>query len=214
MIAIIDYGMGNLNSVSKALALAARNTGLSDKIEIIKSAKDIAKANAVVLPGVGAFGQAMKNLKERNLIDAIKAAYVSKKPFLGLCLGLQLLFEKSYEHGECKGLGLLKGEVKKFVLPAKYKIPHMGWNMVNPKNNTQLFKGIGKDAYFYFVHSYYVQTNDKSINKMVTKYSKDFCSGVYNDSLCAVQFHPEKSQAVGIKLLENFCKGIKSRSQK
>ncbi|MFH1715424.1 MAG: imidazole glycerol phosphate synthase subunit HisH [Elusimicrobiota bacterium] len=214
MIALIDYGMGNLNSVSKALDLAVSNIGSSQEIKITSANKDILNADAVVLPGVGAFGQAIENLKNLRLINSITEAYNSQKPFLGVCLGLQLLFEKSYEHGMHKGLGLIKGEVRKFELPSKYKIPHMGWNLVSPSTKNALFAGIPADSYFYFVHSYYVQTNDKTINKMLTKYGKNFCSGVYNDFLCAVQFHPEKSQSSGIKLLENFCKRIKSRSQK
>ncbi|MFC1567025.1 imidazole glycerol phosphate synthase subunit HisH [bacterium] len=210
MIAIIDYEAGNLNSVYKALELAAKKSGLKTDICITSSVKKIKEADAIVFPGVGAFGEAMKNLKKYKLVQPIRDAVNSKKPFLAVCVGLQLLFDKSYEKGTHKGLGIFKGEVKKFDLPSKYKIPHMGWNSVEVgKKDCALFKNIPKDSFFYFVHSYYVETKDRRINKIYSKYGKKFAAGICKDNVYAVQFHPEKSQTQGLKLLENFCRIVK-----
>ncbi len=202
MIVIIDYGMGNLHSVSKAL----ENAGA--KVKISSKPSDILKAEKLVLPGVGAFKEAMGELKKRNLITPI-IKYITeiKRPFLGLCLGLQLLFEKSEEGGRIKGLGILKGKVKRFSFPLskKLKIPHMGWNQIRIKNkNCPILKGIPDKTYMYFVHSYYVEPGDKTIIATLTNYGINFTSSICQDNIYAWQGHPEKSQKMGIKILENF----------
>jgi len=202
MIVVIDYGMGNLHSVCKALEVAgARAKASSDP-------RDIAKAERIVFPGVGSFGEAMKELKRRKLIAPIKDAIVEGKPFLGLCLGLQLLFEESEEAPGVKGLCILRGEVKKFR-SKDLKVPHMGWNNIaySLKLNTgsvKLLKGVPKDAYMYFVHSYYVKPEDKNVMLTTTDYGINFVSGVCKGNIYALQFHPEKSQELGLRILKNF----------
>ncbi|MDR0676568.1 MAG: imidazole glycerol phosphate synthase subunit HisH [Elusimicrobiota bacterium] len=223
MISIIDYGMGNLNSVQKAFELAVFNQNIDEQIIITNDKKILGKSKAIILPGVGAFGEAMKNLEKLDLIDFIKISVCQeKKLFLGICLGFQLLFEKSYELGEFDGLGIIKGEVKKFD-ELKMKVPHIGWNKVHFENKyfeksekfeTSIFDGIENDSYFYFVHSYFVELDENfenkniDIKKFTTEYeNKTFLSGInYNKNIFGVQFHPEKSQNNGIKLLENFLK--------
>jgi len=198
MIAIIDYGMGNLRSVAKALeSVGARVIVLSNK-------KDIFCAEKLVLPGVGAFSDAMQELKKRDLLDSILEHIQNGKPFLGLCLGMQLLFEKSEEAKGVKGLSIFKGEVKRFK-KSSLKVPHMGWNQVKfSKVKSGIFKGIDDDSYFYFVHSYYARPRDKSIITGTTDYGLDFASSIQKDNIFAMQFHPEKSQKTGLKLLRNF----------
>lgn len=196
MIAVIDYGMGNLRSVQKAIEFCGFRS-------VVTSARsDINSASHIVLPGVGAFRDAMKNLKERNLLDVIIENCVEKKkPLLGICLGMQVLFEESEEFGIHKGLGILKGRVVRFRV--NLKVPHMGWNIVKLGGKDRL---IEKDEqYFYFVHSYYVVPSDNSIIRGTTEYDINFVSYVNSGNIFATQFHPEKSEMQGLRLLKNFC---------
>ena len=196
MIAIIDYGMGNLRSVQKALEKVGAKAVVTADSDIIKA------ADKVVLPGVGAMGPAMRRLWELRLIDVVHDVVEHRTPFLGICLGLQLLFEKSDEGGDVKGLGILKGSVKRFT---KLKVPHMGWNQVSIRNSkSPMFKGIDDQSNVYFCHSYYVIPKYSKIVTTTTPYGFDFVSSVCEDNLWGVQFHPEKSQAVGLQLLKNF----------
>ena len=203
MIAVIDYGMGNLRSVEKALQVAGART------KVTSDPKDLKKAEKIVFPGVGSFGDAMRELKKLGLIAPLKDAIAEGKPFLGLCLGLQLLFEKSEEAPGVKGLGVLKGEVKRFRLKG-LKVPHMGWNTIghqvtrSPGPQARILKGIPNDAYMYFVHSYYAKPADKKVILTTTDYGIKFASGICKDNVYALQFHPEKSQALGLKILKNF----------
>ncbi len=198
MIAIIDYGMGNLRSVQKALEKGGAQTLITD------DAAKIAAADKIVLPGVGAIAPAMEKLNQLKLITVIEDAIKKDKPFLGICLGLQLLFEKSFEGGEGKALGILKGSVKRFE---KLKVPQMGWNGITMKQkDCPLFKGIKDGADVYFCHSYYVEPTDNSITASSTEYGLTYTSAIARKNLFGVQFHPEKSQAVGLKILENFVK--------
>ncbi|MFA5146377.1 MAG: imidazole glycerol phosphate synthase subunit HisH [Candidatus Omnitrophota bacterium] len=217
MIAIIDYGMGNLRSVQKAFEV----TGAGAKIT--SRAADLAKAEKVVFPGVGSFGEAMAELRRRKLVDPIKGAIAEGKPFLGLCLGLQLLFERSEEAPGVKGLGVLSGRVKRFK-PAVHsprpnaqtlKVPHMGWNSISFQLSAfsfqqNILKGIDRGSYVYFVHSYYVDPEDKSVTLTTTDYGIRFVSGISKDNLFGLQFHPEKSQDTGLKIVKNFVR-IKCR---
>jgi glutamine amidotransferase len=198
VIVVVDYGMGNLRSVSKALE------AVGAAVKVSGSPKEVEEAKGVVLPGVGAFRDAVKNLKEKGLWDALLRSVESGKPFLGICLGLQLLFEVSHEFGTTEGLGLIKGEVVKFDLPKEFKIPHMGWNQVVKKKESRLLKGIKSGEYFYFVHSYFVKPENPSVVLTETDYGITFTSAVEEGNLFAVQFHPEKSQRAGLKLLQNF----------
>jgi len=211
MIVVIDYGMGNLHSVRKALeVVGARAKASADP-------RDIERADKIVFPGVGSFGEAMKELKRRKLAAPIKNAIAEGKPFLGLCLGLQLLFEKSEEAPGIRGLGILHGEVKRFrssfivnrLSQKKLKVPHMGWNQIvrltiDDKRKTNILKGIPSGSYMYFVHSYYVKPKDKGVVLTTTDYGIKFVSGVRKDNVYALQFHPEKSQEMGLKILRNF----------
>lgn len=203
MIAIIDYDMGNLRSVAKAFekigaaALVTRDPGV------------ILGASHVVLPGVGAFKDCMKNLEEYGLIDAILKSIRSGKPFLGICLGLQLLFDESTEFGLHKGLGVIKGKVVRFPAGmsedgSELKVPHMGWNEVKKEKESPLLHGVEDDEYFYFVHSYYAVPDDPSVVLTTTEYGVEFTSSVAVDNVLACQFHPEKSQRAGLRLLKNF----------
>ncbi|WP_456397367.1 imidazole glycerol phosphate synthase subunit HisH [Desulfurobacterium sp.] len=204
MIAVIDYGMGNLRSVSKAVEYAGGDVIVTDNKEKIKDAK------AIILPGVGAFKDAVKNLKERNLWETVITEAEKGKPFLGICLGLHLLFEKGYEFGEEDGLGLIKGKVVRFELPHDYKIPHMGWNQVSKKKNSPFLEEIKEGEFFYFVHSYYVKPEDNSVVLTTTSYGIEFVSSIQKDNVIATQFHPEKSQKAGLKLLSNFLKLVRA----
>ena len=210
MIAVIDYGMGNLRSVAKALESAGAN-----EVRVSSDAGIIRGADKIVLPGVGAIKEAMRELKRLNLIEVIQEN-IFKKPFLGICLGLQLLFERSEEGGRVRGLGVFKGTVRRF--PDRLKVPHMGWNQINIKyqisnikntnqkpNISNLFlKNIPDNSFFYFCHSYYAAPQDKNIIAATTDYGLEFASAIRKDNLFACQFHPEKSQSLGLKLLKNF----------
>ena len=197
MIAIIDYGMGNLRSVQKAL----ENSGASACI--VASPQDILKADKLVLPGVGAMKPAMDRLEALKLVEPIKAFVASKKPFLGICLGFQLLADSSTEGGLIKGLGILPATVERF--PDTVKVPQMGWNQLNVvQKNCPMYKGIENGAYVYFCHSYYVKPKDPSVNATLTDYGMPYSSSVCAGNVWAAQFHPEKSQAVGLAILRNF----------
>ncbi len=201
MIAIIDYGMGNLRSVQKAFEKFCSNVIVS------ASANDILKADKIVLPGVGAFKTAMDELKKRGLIDPIKESIEKGRPFLGICLGLQLLFSESEEGGRIKGLDVIKGKVKRFKHKDGLKIPHMGWNQIrttNDERRTTILDGVTDGSYMYFVHSYYAAPKDKDVILCETDYGRNFTSGVHKDNVYGFQFHPEKSQSAGLKIVENF----------
>lgn len=198
MIAIIDYGAGNLMSVKKALDfIGAEN-------EITMDAEKIKNASHVILPGVGSFGDAMASMQERGLVETVKAAALSGKPFLGICLGLQLLFEHSDESPEAVGLGILKGNISFIPRDMGLKVPHIGWNSVEINENSRLFKGIPNESYFYFVHSYYLNGADKKIVAATADYGVSVECAVEHGNLFATQFHPEKSGEIGLKLLKNF----------
>lgn len=200
MIAVIDYGMGNLGSVSNALK------SLGGEVTVTQKSSDLRRADKIVLPGVGAFKDAMDALAGLNLIDSLKSELAADKTYLGICLGLELLFEKSEEGGGCKGLGILKGDVVEFS-NVNLKVPHIGWNQVSiKKKDCPLLKGIGDNTFFYFVHSYYVRPKDKGMIATVTDYGGEFTSVIWQDNIYAVQYHPEKSQKMGLKFLENFLK--------
>ena len=203
-VAVVDYGMGNLRSVAKALEVV----GFS-KVAVTSSKEDILSSDAVVFPGQGAFRKAMENLKSLGLVQVLKEVILSQKPFFGICLGLQLLFERSHEHGITPGLGILPGEVR--LLPTSVKLPHIGWNQVRIVKNSHLFSGIEDGEYFYFVHSYRVVPRDESVISSFTDYGTDFVSAIEKDNLWAVQFHPEKSQKKGLALLKNFLELVKAQ---
>lgn len=200
MVTIIDYGAGNLSSVKKALDY------LGAESEITQDRDKILSASHVILPGVGSFGDAMNSMEERGLVETVKEAALSGKPFLGICLGLQLLFEESDESPNVKGLGLLKGRIVTIPKNNGLKVPHMGWNSVELKQKDGIFDGIDDDSYFYFVHSYYLKDADEDVVAGVTQYGVEIQCAVQKGNLCATQFHPEKSSKVGLKLLENFLK--------
>jgi len=197
MIAIIDYGMGNLRSVQKGF----EKVGFDARIVTAKT--DIEAAAGVVLPGVGAFSAAMKNLEEAGIVETIIDQIKAGKPFLGICLGLQMLFSYS-EEGTVRtpGLDLFPGAVVRFT--GDMKVPHMGWNQLLFRNRGEAADGIPDGSFFYFVHSFYVVPEDPTITMTMTNYGYDFVSSITKDNITAVQFHPEKSQRMGLKLLENF----------
>ena len=198
MIKIVDYGMGNLRSVQKAfekLGVAA---------EICDSAEKLSGAEKLVLPGVGAFRDAIRELQDKGMIDVLREHVDADRPFLGICLGLQMLFDRSCEDGNWDGLGFLAGEVQRFEEAEGLKIPHMGWNQLSLAKPCPLLRGIPDDAYFYFVHSYFVVPEDESVVAARTEHGQTFVSMVNRGAMFATQFHPEKSQRVGLKLLENF----------
>lgn len=198
MINIIDYGMGNLLSVSKALEYLNADVQVSDKPE------DIKKADKIILPGVGNFGDGMKNLSAGNFIEPIKEAVKHRKPMLGICLGLQVLFEESEEAPGVQGLGLIKGKVRRFPRKKNFKIPHMGWNSISIKNKNNIFKNIHENSFFYFVHSYFADPENKKITSAECNYIIPFTAAVSHNMLFATQFHPEKSQDKGLDALRNF----------
>jgi len=198
MITIIDYGMGNLRSVQKAF----ESLGIDAKIST--SPGEIAAAEKVVLPGVGAFRDAIRELKRLDLVGPIRHHLAQEKPFLGICLGLQMLFDVSYEDGEYEGLGIIPGKVVRFPETSGFKVPHMGWNTLQVVGEQPLLANIPRDAYFYFVHSYYVAPTDESWIAARTDYIHPFTSMIRRGNLFATQFHPEKSQRVGLQLLKNF----------
>jgi glutamine amidotransferase len=198
MIAIVDYGMGNLRSVQKACERVGHSATISSDPAVLHA------ADKLILPGVGAFGDAMSELRERRLVDTLRHSIASGKPFLGICLGLQLLFDVSYEDGRHEGLGIIPGEVVRFQVPRDYKVPHMGWNQVLFGARAPILEGIAEGSYFYFVHSYYVVPRDRSLVAAEANYPEPFAAMIWRDNLYATQFHPEKSQAVGLRLLRNF----------
>lgn len=197
MIAIIDYGMGNLRSVEKAFSAVGAETVITDDTEVIR------RADKVVLPGVGAFGDCMKNLTERGLVPIIHETVSSGKPLLGICLGLQLLFESSEESPGVRGLGIFEGEVKA-IPPCGLKVPHMGWNSLTYGTPSSIFADIEENEYVYFVHSFHAVPEDKSIITAQTEYGAMLTAAVGRKGVQGVQFHPEKSSRVGLMMLKNF----------
>lgn len=195
MIAIIDYGMGNLRSVQKAFEYLGNHAVITDDVSVIQN------ADKVVLPGVGAFRDAMETITQKGIDRVIYDIVDSKKPLLGICLGMQMFFDKSYEYGEHKGLGILQGEIK--LLPNTVKIPHMGWNSLHIQKKSPLFEGLPEQPYVYFVHSYYLETN-ADIVSATTYYGKEIQVAAQKENVFALQFHPEKSGDIGLKILENF----------
>ncbi|MCA9060969.1 MAG: imidazole glycerol phosphate synthase subunit HisH, partial [Planctomycetaceae bacterium] len=197
---IVDYQMGNLRSVQKAFESFGEHAVISSRPQ------EIAAADRVVLPGVGAFRDAAAAIRHHDLTGVLKDHIAADRPFLGICLGLQLLFDVSYEDGEYEGLGIVPGAVRRFELPPEFKIPHMGWNQLQHADNSDsadIFQNIPAEAWFYFVHSYYVDPTDNSWVATTTDYGQPFVSVVARGNVVATQFHPEKSQRFGLKLLQN-----------
>lgn len=198
MIAVIDYGMGNLRSVQKALEK------LGHDARLVTTSEEMDKAEKVILPGVGAFGDAMRGLHERGLVEPIRAYVRQGRPLMGICLGMQIFMETSEEDPGVEGLGLLKGSVRRFR-NVGLKIPHMGWNQLDRLNaGSRLFSTLAPESYVYFVHSYFVVPEDLSARATLTTYGETFVSAVEKDNLCGTQFHPEKSQETGLRILANF----------
>jgi len=205
MIAVIDYGMGNLRSVEKGF----QKVGV--EVRVTNSPADLKEADGVVLPGVGAFRDCINELRGLNLTGALLEAIEEGKPYLGICLGLQVLFSESEEFGRCRGLNLFRGKVPRFP-ESSLKVPQMGWNQLNIKKDSPLLSGVPDRSYFYFVHSYYVAPEDESIIMTTTDYGIEFVSAVQKDNIYAVQFHPEKSQEPGLRILRNFGEIVKNSS--
>lgn len=198
MIAIIDYDAGNIKSVEKALAY------LGEEVRITRDREEILASDGVILPGVGAFGDAMEKLHTYGLVDVIREVVRRQIPFLGICLGLQLMFESSEESPGVEGLGLLPGKILKIPETPGMKVPHMGWNSLKIDPNSRLFKGIPDGNYVYFVHSYYLKAGSEDIVAATTEYGTHIHAAVEKGNLYACQFHPEKSSQTGLKILENF----------
>lgn len=198
MIALIDYDAGNIRSVEKALRK------LGKEVCVTRDREMLLEAEKVVLPGVGAFGDAMGHLQEYGLVDVIHEIVEKKTPFLGICLGLQLLFEKSDEAPGVKGLGILKGEILRLPEGEGLKIPHMGWNSLKLQNDGKLFRGLNAEPYVYFVHSYYLKAEEEQIVKATALYGTCIHASVEQDHVFACQFHPEKSSGTGLRILKNF----------
>lgn len=204
MIAIVDYGMGNLRSVEKGF----KKVGVEAKVT--SSPRDVENARAVVLPGVGAFRDCIRNLTDLSLTDAIAKSIQKGKPYLGICLGLQVLFSESEEFGRCKGLDIFGGKVVRFQI--KEKVPHMGWNNVRIVKKPPILSAVPDESFFYFVHSYYVVPDDKEVIAATTDYGVSFTSMIWKDNVFATQFHPEKSQGLGLKVLAGFGEFVKKSS--
>ena len=198
MIAIIDYDAGNLKSVEKALV------SLGEEVLVSRDSSEILQADKVILPGVGSFGDAMNNLDKFGLVDTIKKVTHNGTPFLGICLGLQLLFKESDETPGAEGLDILPGKILKIPAKEGFKIPHMGWNSLDVKPGAKLFKGPEGNPYVYFVHSYYLKAADENIVAASTEYTTHIHASVESGNVFACQFHPEKSSEVGLKILKNF----------
>jgi len=198
LIAIIDYGVGNLRSVEKAFAYIGCEALVSSDPEFVS------KAEGIVLPGVGAYSDAMDNLEKAGMVDVVKSVIVDNRPFLGICLGMQLLFDHSEEGGNVPGLGVFKGTIKQLPLNMDLKVPHMGWNSLKISKDCPLFKGLPDNPYVYFVHSYYLDSENKDIVKATTNYGIEFDVAVGSGNVFATQFHPEKSGEVGLTILKNF----------
>lgn len=196
MIGVVDFGMGNLLSVQKAL----QQVGCAPRV--VRTPEELAESDRLVLPGVGAFGRAMENLKRRGLLAPLRTACKEGKPLLGICLGLQLLFESSEEHGHHSGLGLFRGDVRRF--PTDLRVPHIGWNQVRITRENPLFDGVPDNAFFYFVQSYYVRPEDPTLVSGTTDYGITFAAAAGKENVFGVQFHPEKSQQAGLRILANF----------
>ncbi|OIP38080.1 imidazole glycerol phosphate synthase subunit HisH [Candidatus Desantisbacteria bacterium CG2_30_40_21] len=197
MIAIIDYGVGNLRSVQKGFEMVGAEAIITSNPEVIDT------ASSVVLPGVGAFSDAMDNLKNLGLIEVIHSSISSGKPFLGICLGMQLLFTESEEFGHCSGLDIIKGRVVRFQ-DSTLKVPHMGWNQLNIRKKSPILQDISDKTFTYFVHSYFVVPEDTGVIATTTDYGVEFVSSIWQNNLYAVQFHPEKSQSQGLAMLKAF----------
>lgn len=198
MIAIIDYDAGNLKSVEKALV------SLGEEVLVSRDSSEILQADKVILPGVGSFGDAMNNLDKFGLVYTIKKVTGNGTPFLGICLGLQLLFKESDETPGAEGLDILPGKILKIPAKDGFKIPHMGWNSLDIKPGARLFKGLEGNPYVYFVHSYYLKAADEGIVAATTEYTTHIHASVESGNVFACQFHPEKSSDVGLKILKNF----------
>ena len=197
MVAIIDYELGNLASVKKALDYL--------KIEnvITSNLNDIKQSSSIILPGVGSFSQGMENLKKKNLISILnEEVIIKKKPFLGICLGMQLIFDKGYEPFECRGLGWISGEVVKIKNQINLKIPHLGWNTIKPSKGDSYVDSLQSN--FYFIHSYHVRPKNKDVIDSYVNYGEDLVASIKNENIFATQFHPEKSQKAGLDLIKNF----------
>jgi glutamine amidotransferase len=201
MIAIIDYDMGNLKSVQKAFE------AVGHRAAVTRDPKAIADASHVVLPGVGAFGDCIRNLERYGLVDPVLKAIAAGKPFLGICLGFQLLFSESAEFGTHRGLGVIPGRVVRFPSegsPAPLKVPHMGWNSIAIEKRSPALTDVPDGAFMYFVHSYYVVPDDRAVACTMTDYGNPFVSSIARDNIFACQFHPEKSQREGLRIIRNF----------
>ena len=204
MIAIIDYGVGNLFSLQSSFAAIGQEAVVTSDPEVI------AKADRLILPGVGAFEDAAKKLRDSGMADVIKRETAAGKPLMGICLGMQLLLDKSYEYGEHEGLGLIKGNVRPIadVIDKDLKIPHIGWNTLKFNEKSNLFNGIENNSYVYFVHSFAAQTDSKNVSAY-TDYGSDVVAAAEHKNVCGTQFHPEKSGEVGLKILKNFCNTVR-----
>jgi glutamine amidotransferase len=201
-IVIIDYGMGNLRNVQRGF----ERIGLEAKLT--RNKKEIQRASAIVLPGVGAFKDCMINLEKYGMVESLLRSIEKGKPYLGICLGLQILFSESEEFGSHKGLDLIKGRVVRFKPDPEHKVPHMGWNTVEIEREVPMLQGIVSGDFFYFIHSYYVIPEEKQWISSFTNYGLSFVSSIWKENIFATQFHPEKSQHKGLKILENFVKSI------
>jgi glutamine amidotransferase len=201
-IVIIDYGMGNLRNVQRGF----ERIGLEAKLT--RNKKEIQRASAIVLPGVGAFKDCMTNLEKYGMVESLLRSIEKGKPYLGICLGLQILFSESEEFGSHKGLDLIKGRVVRFKPDPEHKVPHMGWNTVEIDREVPMLQGIESGDFFYFVHSYYVIPEERQWISSFTTYGLSFVSSIWKENIFATQFHPEKSQQKGLRILENFVKSI------